>query len=200
MQLKLAVMHSFVQFNILKIRIIENGHSSQFWSRTWRKEATVTEWWLTLFWIATLHHGIAAETSVAALLLFLIHVPTVVPKYRESRFTHTFMTRNAGVVIEYMPSADVEDPVRPDFVQYQQRSDRRIYAHGVLCVELEIISWSLLAKWQKQPVWSVSTTWKYTRYRASTGKSAEIGNWSLPQLLLFRGRDQYHRKICILQS
>jgi hypothetical protein len=67
--------------------------------------------------------------------------PTVVPKYPMKIQIMPHLYDEKCGRSHYM-SADVEDPVRPDFVQYQQRSSRIVefYApHGVLCVRAEII-------------------------------------------------------------
>jgi thiol-disulfide isomerase/thioredoxin len=63
---------------------------------------------------------------VATLLLFLTLVPTVVPVEPDENPDIPYLyDKDAGVVIEYMPSADVEDPVRPDFL-YSTNNGPRI--------------------------------------------------------------------------
>jgi hypothetical protein len=71
-------------------------------------------------------------------------------------------------------------------------SDRfEFYAHGVLC-----------GIWNHCKVYGQMTEaarvgvddLKIYTISPGTSKSAEIGIWSLPQLLLFKGRDQYYRK------
>jgi hypothetical protein len=64
------------------------------------------------------------------------------------------MTRDAGVVIEYMPNASTKDPVRPDFFCTVPTTvpDRRIYAHGALTVRaFEIISVNLWSNDRSSP-------------------------------------------------
>jgi hypothetical protein len=60
-----------------------------------------------------------------ALLLFLILVPAVVPDDQdvpdnqdelEEEEPQYLYERNAGVIIEYMPSPSTGDPVRPDIL------------------------------------------------------------------------------------
>jgi hypothetical protein len=67
---------------------------------------------------------------VAVLLLFLTHVPTVVPKIDENPDLPYLYDEDAGVVIEYMPSADVEDPLRPDFLYSTNNGPRIVEFYG----------------------------------------------------------------------
>jgi thiol-disulfide isomerase/thioredoxin len=71
---------------------------------------------------------------VAALLLFLIHAPTVVPEVSDENPDIPYLyDENAGVVIEYMPSADVEDPVRPDFLYSTNNGPRIVEFYAPWC-------------------------------------------------------------------
>jgi thiol-disulfide isomerase/thioredoxin len=77
---------------------------------------------------------IARQRRLAtALLLFLIHVPIVVPKIDENPDLPYLYDEDAGVVIEYMPSADVEDPVRPDFLYSTDNGPRIVEFYAPWC-------------------------------------------------------------------
>ncbi len=69
---------------------------------------------------------------VVALLLFLSLAPTVVPEIHDENPDIPYLyDENAGVVIEYMPSADVEDPVRPDFLYSPYNGPRMVEFYAV---------------------------------------------------------------------
>jgi hypothetical protein len=68
---------------------------------------------------------------VAALFLFLILAPTVVSEKPDENPDLPYLyDEDAGVVIEYMPSADVEDPVRPDFLYSTNNGPRIVEFYG----------------------------------------------------------------------
>jgi thiol-disulfide isomerase/thioredoxin len=79
--------------------------------------------------------GIARQRCLAtALLIFLILVPTVVPEiYEEDPDLPYLYDENAGVVIEYMPSANVKDPVRPDFLYSTDNGPRLVEFYAPWC-------------------------------------------------------------------
>jgi thiol-disulfide isomerase/thioredoxin len=78
--------------------------------------------------------GIARQRRLAtALLLFLILVPIVVPEIDENSDIPYLYDEDAGVVIEYMPSADVADPVRPDFLYSTDNGPRIVEFYAPWC-------------------------------------------------------------------
>jgi thiol-disulfide isomerase/thioredoxin len=71
---------------------------------------------------------------VAALFLFLILAPTAVPEKPDENPDIPYLyDEDAGVVIEYMPSADVEDPVRPDFLYSTNNGPRIVEFYAPWC-------------------------------------------------------------------
>jgi thiol oxidase len=73
---------------------------------------------------------------VAALQLFLILVPTAVPgvlHLDENPDLPYLYDEDSGVVIEYMPSADVADPVRPAFIYSTNNGPRLVEFYVPWC-------------------------------------------------------------------
>jgi hypothetical protein len=81
--------------------------------------------------------GFIGKRCLAAVLqLFLILVPTVVPgvlHLDENPDLPYLYDEDAGVVIEYMPSADVADPVRPDFIYSTNNGPRLVEFYVPWC-------------------------------------------------------------------
>jgi thiol oxidase len=74
---------------------------------------------------------------VTALLLFLILVPGVVPdnqdELEEEEELQYLYEKNAGVIIEYMPSPSTGDPVRPDFLYSPFNGPRIVEFYAPWC-------------------------------------------------------------------
>jgi thiol-disulfide isomerase/thioredoxin len=74
---------------------------------------------------------------VTALLLFLILVPGVVPdnqdELEEEEELQYLYEKNAGVIIEYMPSPSTGDPVRPDFLYSPINGPRIVEFYAPWC-------------------------------------------------------------------
>ena len=88
--------------------------------------------------------GFAVRRRLAALLLFLILAPTVVPEVRDENPDIPYLyDEDAGVVIEYMPSADVEDPVRPDFLYSTNNGPRIVEFYAVRLISPRVQSLSV---------------------------------------------------------
>jgi thiol-disulfide isomerase/thioredoxin len=69
-----------------------------------------------------------------ALLLFLILVPAVVPDNQDQLEERQYLyDQHAGVVIEYMPSADVKNPLRPDFLYSPNNGPRIVEFYAPWC-------------------------------------------------------------------
>jgi thiol oxidase len=71
---------------------------------------------------------------VTALLIFLSLIPTVVPEqYEEDPDMPYLYDADAGVVIEYMPSASTKDPLRPDFLYSTNNGPRIVEFYAPWC-------------------------------------------------------------------
>jgi thiol-disulfide isomerase/thioredoxin len=71
---------------------------------------------------------------VTALLIFLSLVPTVVPElYEEDPDLPYLYDEDAGVVMEYMPSASTENPLRPNFLYSTNNGPRIVEFYAPWC-------------------------------------------------------------------
>jgi hypothetical protein len=91
--------------------------------------------------------GIARQRwLVLALLLFLILAPTVAPRHAkapveeseedddEEEEQYLYDGEDAGVIIDYMPSANVTDPIKPDFLYTANNGARIVEFYAPWCV------------------------------------------------------------------
>jgi thiol-disulfide isomerase/thioredoxin len=87
----------------------------------------------------TIHHntmGFAGQRRLVAVLLLFLTLTTIVvalKKPDENPDIPYLYDEDAGIVIEYMPSADVEDPVRPDFLYSTDNGPRIVEFYAPWC-------------------------------------------------------------------
>ena len=81
---------------------------------------------------------------VTALLMFLTIIPRVVPEVHEEDPDLPYLYDvDAGVVIEYMPSASTKNPLRPDFLYSTNNGPRIVEFYAVRLMSPRVQSLSV---------------------------------------------------------